>query len=73
MSWSPDAELRHADWTKQTWDLPTDVDALIRHLCPDEPENPVAVKLAVLRFMTLPASRAMPDDVKRHLRDRLGL
>lgn len=53
-----DADLRNADWTKKSWDLPTDVDGFL------------ATVLDVKSFMKLPAAKAMPKSLRKSLEDR---
>jgi hypothetical protein len=67
--WSPDADPNQADWTKQTWDLPTDLPAFLKLLSRSEVE-PIPreeLKLLVQAFMRLPAARAMPAALKDSL------
>jgi hypothetical protein len=57
----PDADLEDADWTKTTWDLPTDADTWWD------------VPLDELRaLMKLPAWNAAPDNVRRIVTTRLA-
>ena len=55
-----DEDLRNADWTKRTWDLPDTLEGLLAVITPyggDEEE-------ALARFLRLPAARAMPEGLR---------
>lgn len=57
-----DQELRNADWTKKSWDLPRDPDKFLAVIA----EWP----LSLPEFMKLPAARAMPDSLRQALKER---
>ena len=55
-----DADLRQADWLRESfWDLPTDPDEFRGVLRRNQ--------WTVEHFMSLPAARAMPDEIRRSL------
>jgi hypothetical protein len=60
MSIQPDADLHNADWTKATWDLPTDLGWYIVRYGEDLADW-------FVRFRELPAYAAMPEDLKRDI------
>lgn len=55
-----DADPENADWTKRTWDLPTDADAFLRIVSVQTLEE----------FMRLPAAGAMPPELATELQRR---
>lgn len=60
MVWNIDADPVDADWIKVLrWDLPTDVDEFLSVVGP-----------GLEHFLTLPAARAMPDDLRAALIQR---
>jgi hypothetical protein len=55
--WSETSD-ENADWIKSSsWDLPTDVDGFLRSLG----------NMSIEHFMTLPASKAMPEELTEEL------
>lgn len=59
MTWNLDETNEDADWIKiKTWDLPTDPEAFLRVI--GGREN-------LAHFMTLPAAKPMPQDLKAGL------
>jgi hypothetical protein len=60
-----DGLIENADWTKRTWDLPTDLDWYITRYGDD-------LNDWFVRFDQLPAARAMPQDLRVALLNYLG-
>ncbi len=66
--WSPDAELRLADWTKQSWQLPRDLEGFLKHLnVQDEELGSSKQVYAVAAFMELPVAEHMPTPLREKL------
>ena len=55
-----DEALHNADWTKQEWDLPDTLDGLLAAITPHGGDE----EAALVRFLRLPAARAMPEGLR---------
>lgn len=60
-----DANLRNADWTKQSWDLSTPDGKPVTTY--DQLVAALGTKLPVAKFVTLPAAQAMPAALRADL------
>ena len=58
--------VQSEDWTKRTWDLPTDLDGFLNAVHRPGIEGGLARSVAL--FMELPAARRMPQSLRRQLR-----
>ncbi len=63
MALNIDALPHNADWTKQTWDLPTDKEGILRVI-----ENS---GMTVTEFLELPAAKAIPEELLYELSDNI--
>ena len=55
-----DESLLDSDWLKQSWDLPTEKDQFL---------EAIGGKDFLKHFMTLPAAKAMPDELRESLKE----
>lgn len=67
--WSPDSELRLADWPKtRAWDLPREVDEFLDVISEGAPRDDIRTRREALNhFMDLPAAERMPVTLRAAL------
>jgi hypothetical protein len=66
--WSPDADIRLADWVKTRWTLPTTIDDFLPVLQRrNNAQTFEQYQQSLDGFMMLPVSDAMPDSLRADL------
>ena len=70
-----DFDIRDADWTKRTWDLPEvdSLDTLLWHLDVHDEADEGAVAMALNHFLSLPVADAMPLKIRQEIVDRFDV
>lgn len=63
MALNIDALPHNADWTKQTWDLPTDKEGILRVI--------ESSGMTLTEFLELPAAKAIPEELLYELSDNI--